>query len=205
MHRISKNSTHRPRGPGHAALGLLALLLLPAGVGAAQAPEHELIERLRAGTHVLMIRHAHAPGYGDPEGFRLDDCATQRNLDDAGRAQARRIGDWLRAHGIARARIYSSQWCRCLETARLLNLGPVTELAALNSFHGRPQERPSRLTALREFLARQPRAGEPIVLVTHQVTIAALTNEGTASGHGVVLERGPNGALAPLGPLGFDQ
>jgi len=66
-------------------------------------------ERLREPGAVLLIRHALAPGIGDPDGFRLDDCATQRNLNDEGRQQARAIGDWLRGRGIAQARVYSSQ------------------------------------------------------------------------------------------------
>ena len=92
----------------------------------------EMIENMLAGGHILMIRHALAPGTGDPANFQIGDCSTQRNLDDRGRDQARAIGDWLRSKGITSARIYSSQWCRCLETAKLLKLGPVAELPALN-------------------------------------------------------------------------
>ncbi len=74
-----------------------------------------------------MVRHAIAPGNGDPPNFNIGDCSTQRNLDDSGRTQARRIGRWLRSNGIKSARIYSSQWCRCLETAKLIDLGSVQE------------------------------------------------------------------------------
>jgi len=97
------------------------------------ARDDEVARRLHDGGTVLLIRHALAPGIGDPDGFRLDGCATQRSLSDEGRRQARAIGDWLQARGIGQARVYSSQWCRCLETAALLDLGPVTELPALNS------------------------------------------------------------------------
>ena len=85
----------------------------------------EMIESMKAGGHVLMIRHALAPGTGDPTNFRIGDCSTQRNLDDRGREQARTIGNWLRSKGLTSARVYSSQWCRCLETAQLncLRLG----------------------------------------------------------------------------------
>ena len=82
------------------------------------------------------MRHATAPGTGDPAEFQLDDCATQRNLSAVGREQARATGARLRAAGITSAEVYSSQWCRCLETARLLGLGEVLELPALNSFFG---------------------------------------------------------------------
>lgn len=171
----------------------------------AQEPADGLVERLRTGGHALMLRHALAPGTGDPAGFRLDDCATQRNLSDAGRAQARAIGTWLRARGIERARVYSSQWCRCLETAELLGLGPVTPLPALNSFFERPDDREPNLAMLRDFLAAQPDQGEPIVLVTHQVTITAMTGVYPASGQGVILELNGKGMPEPAGTLGFED
>ena len=135
-----------------------------------------------------MIRHALAPGNGDPPGFKIGNCSTQRNLDETGREQARNIGDWLRASGITTARVYSSQWCRCLETARLMDLGPVVELPALNSFYERIQDREPNLNALNDFISRQPANGDLIVLVTHFVTIGAVAGESVSSGKGVLLE-----------------
>ena len=179
------------------------LLLFSAGL--ADADAGSLAERLDTGGQVLMIRHAYAPGTGDPPDFRIGDCATQRNLNEEGRSQARRIGQWLKARGITRARIYSSQWCRCLETARLLDLGPVTELPALNSFFERPQDREPNLRALGAFLADQPATGELIVLVTHFVTIAGITGEGVGSGESVVLKLDGQGGYAVLGRLMFDH
>jgi broad specificity phosphatase PhoE len=161
---------------------------------AAFATEPFPLERLNDGGYAVMLRHATAPGVGDPEGFRLDDCATQRNLSAEGRAQARRLGERLRAAGIGAAEVYSSQWCRCLETAELLDLGPVEQLPALNSFFGRPAERAPNLDALRRFLAELPEEGPPVILVTHQVTISAIAGEATASGEAVVL------ALVGTGP-----
>ncbi|HEY0837742.1 MAG TPA: histidine phosphatase family protein [Azospirillum sp.] len=139
---------------------------------------------------VVLMRHAEAPGFGDPPGMRVGDCATQRNLDDRGRAQARRMGEVLRERGIGRARVYSSQWCRCLDTARLLDLGPVEEMPALNSTIGRPEERAGKTADLRRFLAALPADGAPVVLVTHQVTITALTGIHPASGEAVLLRAG---------------
>ena len=175
------------------------------GHPAAAASLDRLIAQLKSGGHVLMIRHAYAPGTGDPEHFRIGDCATQRNLNDQGRAQAEKIGQWLRRRGIHAARIYSSQWCRCLETARLLKLGPVTELPALNSFFERPQDREPNLAALRAFLAQQPTDGPLIVLVTHFVTIAGITGEGVASGQGVVLKLQSVGRAEFIGPLTLEH
>jgi broad specificity phosphatase PhoE len=91
--------------------------------------------------------------------------------------------------------VYSSQWCRCLETARLLDLGAVKELPALNSFFGRPQAREENLALLRSFLAGLPPDGPPVVLVTHQFTISAFIGEGIASGGGALFEL--NGTPAP--------
>lgn len=136
---------------------------------------------------VVLMRHAEAPGTGDPAGFKLGDCATQRNLDGDGRAQAARIGERLRQLGIDQARVLSSQWCRCLDTARLLDLGPVKEMPALNSFFGQPEKEKESITELRQFLADLPRDGKPVVLVTHQVTITALTGIFPGSGEAVLL------------------
>jgi phosphohistidine phosphatase SixA len=179
--QLETTSTWRAR---LAALGFALTAACQPAAAAAPFP----IERLDQGGYVLMVRHARAPGTGDPDHFRLGDCATQRNLDDQGRAQARRLGARLRVAGIASAEVYSSQWCRCLETAALLDLGSVEELPALNSFHERPADRQPNLEALREFLAGLPADGPLVVLVTHQVTIAAITGRGVVSGEAVVLE-----------------
>ena len=204
----SEQTTPRLRGASRrrAALKLawiMAIVLANATPGSWAASD-DVVERLRTGGHALLIRHALAPGFGDPENFRLGDCATQRNLSEAGRAQARAIGDWLRARGIERARVYSSQWCRCLETAELLGLGKVTELPALNSFFERTQDREPSLAVLRGFFARQPRDAELMVLVTHQVTISAISGEFAASGTGVLVALEPDGAVRTVARMNFD-
>ena len=144
---------------------------------------------------VIVLRHALAPGTGDPPGFVLDDCRTQRNLDARGRDQARALGERLRTAGLADAAVYSSRWCRCLETAERLALGPVTPLPALDSFFRNPGERDGRTAALRAFLATAGAFGPPLVLVTHQVNISALVGRGTRSGEGIVFDRGADGSL----------
>ena len=141
------------------------------------------------------MRHAHAPGTGDSAGFTLDDCTTQRNLDSRGREQAREIGAAIRAAGVTVARVLTSQWCRCRDTARLLDVGPVEELPALNSFF-RNAARAERQTAeLRQFLAGLP-PGEIVILVTHYVNIRALTSRGAASGEVFLLEMGRDGTMS---------
>ncbi len=171
--------------------GVGAAVLLAAGTATAERPSVGGTAGL-----VVLMRHAEAPGTGDPPGFRLGDCTTQRTLDDGGRAQARRMGDRLRELGIRQARVLSSQWCRCLETARLLDLGPVEELPALNSFFGHPEEKAAKVVAVQNVLAGLPDDGAPVILVTHQVTVTALTGVHPASGEAVLLRA--NGTPAPL-------
>ncbi|PXA04470.1 histidine phosphatase family protein [Coraliomargarita sinensis] len=151
----------------------------------AQSAGHE---NSLAGTgRVLLIRHALAPGFGDPAEFKLGDCSTQRNLNETGRKQAVAMGEWLRSKGIDEAEIYSSEWCRCIETAELMKLGHVHEMPALNSFFQQRSKKKERMAALREFLAKQPLNEKLLIMVTHQVTITALTGIVPASGEGVVL------------------
>ena len=188
-------SALRTLGAGSAA-AVVALFAF-----AAHAAEPLPLSELAKPGRVLMLRHANAPGIGDPPGFKPGDCSTQRNLDAVGRAQAAELGDRLAKAGVARAKVYSSQWCRCLETARLLKLGPVTELPALNSFFGRAQDRDANIAALRAFLTGLPADGPPVVLVTHQVTISAFTGQGVASGGGTVFELNGSGTPRVLGEI----
>jgi phosphohistidine phosphatase SixA len=187
---------------------MMVMLLMAATVvpGRAAGPSGDMApaEALHRGGSVLMIRHALAPGSGDPDHFKLGDCTTQRNLSEQGRDQARAIGAFLRRQGVAGARVYASQWCRCLETASLMDVGTVQPLPALNSFFARPEEGPARLKALRSFLDRQPRDGPLIIMVTHFVTISALTGKGVSSGEGVVLLLEETG-LNVRGHLTFDE
>jgi len=181
-----------------------AVVLLMLSMAGTIAAADSAADRLSNGG-VLLLRHAIAPGFGDPANFRIDECSTQRNLSEEGRQQATAIGAWLRARGISRARVYSSQWCRCLETAKLLGLGEVSPLPALNSFYQRPMDEAPNLNALRRFLADQALQDEPLVLVTHQVTVTALTGVFPGSGEGVVATLGENGGLSDFAPLRFDK
>ena len=144
---------------------------------------------------VAVVRHAHAPGTGDPASFTLDDCATQRNLGARGRQQAREIGAAIRAAGAIVDRVLTSQWCRCRDTARLLDLGPVEDLPALNSFFRNPARADRQTADLRQFLSGLPPGGA-VVLVTHYVNIKSLTGRGVASGEVLLLEIGRAGKIS---------
>ena len=162
--------------------------------------ESILWDALKSGGHVALLRHALAPGTGDPPEFQLGQCTTQRNLSDTGRDQARTIGGLFRENGIQKARVFSSQWCRCMETAKLLALGPVAELPVLNSFFQHYERRESQTKLLSEWLGEQ-RLDRPTVLVTHQVNITALTGIYPDSGEMVIVHRSPNGTITVIGTI----
>lgn len=163
-----------------------------------------LWEAVRTGEAFAIMRHALAPGGGDPAGFRLNDCSTQRNLSEDGRQQARDIGDAFRANGIASARVMTSQWCRCRETARELGLGPVVDLPAMNSFFEHRHRAEAQTAKLRAWLIDEgatTMARGPLVLVTHQVNVSALTGLFTSSGGIVVARIDAGGKVTVLGRL----
>jgi len=167
---------------------LAPLLLFLAAPPFARADEPAAWSALAAGGHTLVLRHAATdPGIGDPPGFRRDDCATQRNLSADGRAQAQAIGERLASRGVSIGAVLSSRWCRCLDTARLA-FGRVEGWAPLDSFFGDRTTEPDRT---REVLERANRWRGPgtLVMVTHQMNIAAATGESTATGEGVVIDR----------------
>ena len=137
---------------------------------------------------VIFLRHALAPGNGDPKTFDLNDCRTQRNLDETGRRQARAIGKRIAAAKLNLAGIYSSEWCRCLETAQLLDLGAVTPFDGLNSFYQNHAPRDATLAKLTVKLSNLPRDGAPVIMVTHYVTIQAVTNIAVPSGGAVLYD-----------------
>ena len=165
----------------------LASLLGPlAATLSAAADEDAAWAALQRDGAIVLFRHANAPGVGDPPGFKLGDCSTQRNLDDAGRAQARRIGETFRARKVAVRAVHTSRWCRARETAELAFPGLVREQPVFDSFFGDRQDEPARTAAARKLLAQWQGPGV-LVVTTHQVNITALTGLGAASGEGVVV------------------
>lgn len=149
--------------------------------------------------YVVLLRHALAPGTGDPANFQLGDCATQRNLSEAGRQQAMAIGQAFRQQGVTVDRVLSSQWCRCLETAERLGLGLVEPFAPLNSFFRDRRTADGQTATVEAYLRQQPQG--VLMMVTHQVNITALTGIFPPSGHGVVVAIDNNQPLAIIGTL----
>jgi phosphohistidine phosphatase SixA len=166
------------------ATGLLLTPLLLAGAALAQSDWPAVQE----GT-VVLLRHANAPGIGDPAHFTLDDCSTQRNLDATGRAQARRIGQQFRQRGINVTQVWNSQWCRARETAQLAFPGIATDSAPFNSFFEDATRGEEQSATARQLLQRWKGPGV-LVVFTHQVNITALTGIFPASGAGVIIQPG---------------
>lgn len=185
-----------------AALALLDLAALPAAAMA----QDDAWALLRQPGHVVFMRHSDAPGsggYGDPPGYRLDDCATQRNLSEEGRAHARRTGAAFRKHGVTFDRVLSSPWCRCKETASLA-IGKEAEVfPPLSNLVGRHEHRDAQVKALEAYLAGLD-GNTRVLFVTHGIVVNALTGIGLASGEMVIVKPGPGGKPAVAGRLRVD-
>jgi len=182
---------------------LTCIVILYPVSGLSSENETDLWKALRTGSSFALLRHAIAPGTGDPQHFDVEDCSSQRNLSDAGRKQAVAIGDLFRVHGIEKARVLSSQWCRCLETAALLKLGSVEELALLNSFFQQYERRDFQTKSLREWVGKH-NLKQPLVLVTHQVNITSLTDIYPSSGELVIVNRSKSDEISVLGSIKTD-
>lgn len=168
------------------ALMLAALTFtVMAASATARASEDAAWAALRAGG-IALFRHANAPGGGDPAGFRLNDCTTQRNLDAEGRRQASRIGEAFRARSVAVGQVLTSQWCRTRETAELAFPGRMRDEPAFNSFFEDRSKGPAQ-TAAAIGVLQAWRGPGALFVSTHQVNITGLTGIVPASGEGVVV------------------
>jgi phosphohistidine phosphatase SixA len=160
--------------------------LAAANTGAPPAAEAAAWQALTRGGAVMLLRHAQTdPGIGDPPGYRLDDCATQRNLSGAGRAQAKRLGVAMRARGVEVREVLASRWCRATETAQLA-FARAEHWPGIDSFFDQREREAAQTAALRERVAAWRGPGT-LVMVTHQVNITALTGVFPAMGEGVVV------------------
>lgn len=150
---------------------------------------------LQQGGHVILIRHAVTePGVGDPPGFKIGDCKTQRNLSARGREDAKRLGEALKRKRVPIAEVKSSLWCRCIDTA-VLAFGRVDAWSALNNFFETPHLETAATEAVRAHLATLKPSGPNVVMVTHGVNIAALSGLSPGTAEMIVLK--PNGTKTP--------
>ncbi len=182
--------------PFRIAFALLVLLIPPA---MASEPAWKA---LQGGGIVAVFRHARAPGTGDPPNFKLEDCATQRNLSDQGRLQAQAIGEQFRKRRIPVERVLSSRWCRSLDTARLA-FGPLAEpYPPLDSFFAGQGQQDQQTQAARQ-LVNAWRSKGVLVLVTHQVNITALTGIFPAEGEVLLLKPQSGDSFDLIGRIKF--
>jgi phosphohistidine phosphatase SixA len=180
---------------------LAILLAIPAGTAArAGVAEWEALDDKRG--VVVLMRHAIAPGGGDPPEFRLGDCRTQRNLSGEGRAQARLVGRQIRASGVEIADVLSSPWCRSNDTARLLGVGDVTTRGYLGSTFTAPRSVAAVREARTKRLIESHRGEEGIVIIVgHYANIMDLTGLATGSGEGIAVRMNRDGELDVIGRL----
>lgn len=157
----------------------------------------ELADKLKLPNHALLMRHALAPGIGDPAGYSLADCASQRNLDGQGKQQAARTGQWLQRQGIQEAMVLSSPWCRCKDTATLLGFGVPDVEPAIGSFFEASQQASQFTQQLQKRLAQlgPSKGGKALILVTHHVNILDYMGSHVGSGEMVLVQFDAQGKL----------
>ena len=146
--------------------------------------ELEIIKK-NISANIIFLRHALAPGVGDPENFIKEDCSTQRNLNDKGRLQARLIGNYLRSTNLKFSQILTSEWCRCIDTAKELNLGQWTTFSGLNSFFQVYEKKDQVMNKLQKKLDSLGYS-DLALFVTHQVVISEQTGIVPRSGEMVL-------------------
>lgn len=150
--------------------------------------------------YVLLLRHTLAPGVGDPDNFKLNDCTTQRNLSEVGRQDAKEVGEWIMRRQIKIFKVESSRWCRAKETAQLLNLGKVKLNKNLDSLFEESDitNHPATIKVRKQILEHRNKVGL-LVLVGHYVNIGAVTGVGVDSGEGVLVRADSKGAIKVVG------
>ena len=153
---------------------------------------NNLINQLEEGGKLIFIRHAYAPGSGDPDNFNLNDCSTQRNLSKEGQRQAEYIGEFFRNNKVKIDKVLSSEWCRCKETAKIAFKNFSTN-SFLNSFYSSKfaKNKDKQVKALKEYIQKF-KSDKNLVLVTHYVLISEILNYGPSSGEIVVSNKNLN-------------
>ena len=161
------------------------------------AQASDLSQKLQSSDYVLLMRHTLAPGVGDPANYSLQDCKTQRNLNAEGRAQAVFVGEWLKKQGVKNAEVHSSVWCRCKDTAALLNFGEYKVEPALASFFDDMSKGKESHLKLQRFIAGKikSKGDKALIMVTHHVNILEFMGENIASGDMVLAKVNPKGEL----------
>jgi len=172
-------------------------LLVVCSIASIASYASDLSVKLKSSNNVLLMRHTLAPGIGDPPYYSLSDCKTQRNLSDEGIKQAIFIGNWLRKQGVDKAEVYSSVWCRCKDTAELLNFDGFKVEPALASFFDEMTKAKEVNKILKNFISKkiQSKGNQALIMVTHHVNILEYIGENIASGDMVLAKVRPDGEM----------
>tara|TARA_B100000242_G_scaffold187021_1_gene134483 strand:+ start:279 stop:821 length:543 start_codon:yes stop_codon:yes gene_type:complete len=151
-----------------------------------------IVKFLKEGKKIVFIRHALAPGNGDPNNFDIKDCSTQRNLNDEGRAQSKRIRNFFEKNNIKIDRVLSSEWCRCKDTAKIA-FGKFETFSALNSFYETrfSKNKSKQMKDLREYISKWE-SDSNLIIVTHYVVILDILDRGTSSGEMIISDKNLN-------------
>ena len=182
-----------------AVLALLCCLLFQS----AYANELAIWDKLQGTNpkgYVLLLRHTIAPGVGDPENFKLNDCSTQRNLSQLGRDDAKAVGDWIKRRDIKISRVESSRWCRAKQTAQLLGIGRVRLNSNLDSlFESKDPAKAIQTVRVKKQIVDWRNKSGLLVLVGHFVNIGAVAGVGVGSGEGVLVKADSKGKITVVG------
>ena len=182
---------------------VVVLLLCSLMTQSAYANELAIWDKLQGTNpkgYVLLLRHTIAPGVGDPENFKLNDCSTQRNLSQVGRDDAKAVGDWLKRRDIKISRVESSRWCRAKETAQLLGIGKVRLNTNLDSlFESADPAKAIQTVRVKKQIVDWRNKSGLLVLVGHFVNIGAVTGVGVGSGEGVLVKADSKGKITVVG------
>jgi phosphohistidine phosphatase SixA len=184
-------------------LAIITALLISLLGQSAMANELAIWDKLQGTNpkgYVLLLRHTIAPGVGDPENFKLNDCSTQRNLSQLGREDAKAVGDWLKRRDIKISRVESSRWCRAKETAQLLGIGRVRLNANLDSlFESQDPANAIQTVRVKKQIVDWRNKSGLLVLVGHFVNIGAVAGVGVGSGEGVLVKADSKGKITVVG------
>jgi phosphohistidine phosphatase SixA len=182
---------------------VVVLLLCSLMTQSAYANELEIWDKLQGTNpkgYVLLLRHTIAPGVGDPENFKLNDCSTQRNLSQVGRDDAKAVGDWLKRRDIKISRVESSRWCRAKQTAQLLGIGKVRLNSNLDSlFESADPAKAIQTVRVKKQIVDWRNKSGLLVLVGHFINIGAVAGVGVGSGEGVLVKADSKGRITVVG------
>jgi phosphohistidine phosphatase SixA len=183
-----------------ALVSVLVLTLIPHNASAKSLAIWDSLQGTNPKGYVLLMRHALAPGVGDPANLRVGDCSTQRNLNDQGRQDARDIGQWIKRREVKILRVESSRWCRAKETAKLLGLGPVRLNKNLDSlFQDEDALNDPQTANIRKRIVSHRNTSGLLIFVGHFVNISAVVGVGVESGEGVLVRANSQGQIKVMG------